>query len=185
MKLVRSLARWGIGASYALTLSAAPMNIEFSGLDTSGGTVRVSLTHPETKQSAWLIVGQRFFDCEVRAYNAKKQTLTLARGAETWEIVLATSSTRSAALTAEETERITRQVKNNLRQIAAAADQYFLEQGVTTVRLDQLVGPDKYIGELKVGDDEDYSKLKLEQSTTPVEWQVVTRRGVTVRWTRN
>ncbi|MGJ8648876.1 MAG: hypothetical protein ACSHX4_00830 [Opitutaceae bacterium] len=39
-------------------------------------------------------------------------------------------------------------VTNNLRQIASAADQYFLEEGKTSVTIEELVGPDKYIREL-------------------------------------
>ncbi|MDP4610323.1 MAG: hypothetical protein NWT02_03975 [Opitutales bacterium] len=39
-------------------------------------------------------------------------------------------------------------VTNNLRQISAAADQYFLEEGKTSVTIEELVGPDKYIREL-------------------------------------
>ena len=36
-------------------------------------------------------------------------------------------------------------IENNVRQIAAAVDQYALENGVSTVALDSLVGADKYI----------------------------------------
>ncbi|HEY4299799.1 MAG TPA: prepilin-type N-terminal cleavage/methylation domain-containing protein [Candidatus Didemnitutus sp.] len=36
-------------------------------------------------------------------------------------------------------------VLNNARQLAAAADQYFLETGVTTVASADLIGPTQYI----------------------------------------
>jgi type IV pilus assembly protein PilA len=36
-------------------------------------------------------------------------------------------------------------ISNNLRQLASAADQYFLENGVTTVTRAALVGADKYV----------------------------------------
>ncbi|HVU16874.1 MAG TPA: prepilin-type N-terminal cleavage/methylation domain-containing protein [Candidatus Didemnitutus sp.] len=36
-------------------------------------------------------------------------------------------------------------VLNNARQLAAAADQYFLETGVTTVASSDLIGPTQYI----------------------------------------
>jgi hypothetical protein len=39
-------------------------------------------------------------------------------------------------------------VLNNARQLAAASDQYFLEHGVTSVRLSDLVGPNAYIKSL-------------------------------------
>ena len=39
----------------------------------------------------------------------------------------------------------TKAITNNLRQLASAADQYFLENGVTTVSSTELVGTDKFI----------------------------------------
>lgn len=39
-------------------------------------------------------------------------------------------------------------ITNNLRQIASAADQYFLENGVETVALTALVGPTLYVKSL-------------------------------------
>ncbi|HVS52020.1 MAG TPA: pilus assembly protein, partial [Opitutaceae bacterium] len=39
-------------------------------------------------------------------------------------------------------------VLNNMRQIAAAADQYYLENGVTTVALTSLIGPANYVKSL-------------------------------------
>lgn len=36
-------------------------------------------------------------------------------------------------------------VLNNARQLSAAADQYFLENGVSTVAISNLVGSDKYV----------------------------------------
>lgn len=42
-----------------------------------------------------------------------------------------------------------RAVTNNLRQISSAADQYFLEKGKDEVRIEDLIGPNKYIGSLK------------------------------------
>jgi type IV pilus assembly protein PilA len=53
-------------------------------------------------------------------------------------------------------------VLNNLRQIAAAADQYYLENNVDTVDLDKLVGPDAFIRELKPVAGEDYGELVLK-----------------------
>ena len=36
-------------------------------------------------------------------------------------------------------------IVNNLRQLASAADQYFIEFGVTTIGTDKLVGADAYV----------------------------------------
>jgi type IV pilus assembly protein PilA len=52
------------------------------------------------------------------------------------------------AIPAFQKVRTTSQIKavtNNLRQIASAADQYFLENGVTTVGSSSLVGANNYI----------------------------------------
>jgi hypothetical protein len=43
---------------------------------------------------------------------------------------------------------IPRDVFNNIRQLSAASDQYFLENGVNVVEISNLVGPTNYIREL-------------------------------------
>jgi type IV pilus assembly protein PilA len=48
-------------------------------------------------------------------------------------------------------------VTNNLRQIASAADQYFIQNGVTTVPYTELVGADKFIKNISPIAGEDYS----------------------------
>ena len=47
-------------------------------------------------------------------------------------------------------------VLNNARQLAAAADQFFLENGVTTVGVSGLVGPTNYVKELNTVANETY-----------------------------
>lgn len=73
-------------------------------------------------------------------------------------------------------------ILNNLRQLAAAADQFFLEQGVDKVRLEQIVGPDKYIRKLSPVDGEDYSKLDLSQGVGT--WKITSASGITVTYER-
>jgi len=48
-------------------------------------------------------------------------------------------------------------ILNNLRQLASAADQYFLEHGVTVVSSDSLVGTDGYIKAVDQVADETYT----------------------------
>jgi type IV pilus assembly protein PilA len=50
----------------------------------------------------------------------------------------------------------TKAITNNLRQLASAADQYFLENGVTEVAQTELVGTDKYVKTLNAVADETY-----------------------------
>lgn len=73
-------------------------------------------------------------------------------------------------------------IMNNLRMLASAADQYFLENGVTDVSIDQLIGPNKYIKELPSVDGEDYSKLDLSLDTK--EWKIVSKSGIIVTYSR-
>jgi type IV pilus assembly protein PilA len=47
-------------------------------------------------------------------------------------------------------------ITNNLRQVGSAAQQYFLEEGVTSVALGDLVGPDKYINQIETVASETY-----------------------------
>ncbi len=56
-------------------------------------------------------------------------------------------------------------VMNNLRQLSAAADQYYLENGKDAATFDDLVGPQptKYIKRIAPVDGEDYRKLTFKQ----------------------
>lgn len=47
-------------------------------------------------------------------------------------------------------------VLNNVRQLASASSQYFLEYGVTSVSADKIVGVDKYVKNLEVLAKETY-----------------------------
>lgn len=78
------------------------------------------------------------------------------------------------AIPAFEKVRLASQEKailNNLRMLSAAADQYYLENGVTAAIYDDLVGPDKYIRELTPVCDEVYSAL-IFKSGTPLRLRV-------------
>ncbi len=47
-------------------------------------------------------------------------------------------------------------IMNNARQLAAAADQYFLECGVSTAAITSLVGPESYVKALSTVANESY-----------------------------
>jgi len=55
-------------------------------------------------------------------------------------------------------------VRENLRQLDVAAQQYYLEQGSDTAPYEALVGPEKYIKELKAVAGEDYSTVVFDSA---------------------
>jgi len=57
-------------------------------------------------------------------------------------------------------------VLNNLRQLAGASEQFFMETGKTTATYDDLVGPDRYISELTPVAGEDYRSLRFRPGAT-------------------
>lgn len=61
----------------------------------------------------------------------------------------------------------TKAITNNLRQLASAADQYFLEEGATTTTVaSDLVGSDKYIKSLDPVAGETYPTTVTSTQTT-------------------
>ena len=68
-------------------------------------------------------------------------------------------------------------VLNNLRQLSAAADQYYLENGKSEATLADLVGPDKYVKELHPVAGEDYSTLVFKQGE-PLSVQLADGRTI-------
>ncbi len=54
-------------------------------------------------------------------------------------------------------------IQNNLRQLGAAAEQYYLETGNTSATYDDLVGPDRFIRALKPVAGENYRSILFKQ----------------------
>ena len=63
-----------------------------------------------------------------------------------------------------------RAITNNLRQIASAAEQYMLEQGVSSVAESSLVGTasTSYIRPVAIVNGETYSGLTINATTTQI-----------------
>ena len=66
-------------------------------------------------------------------------------------------------------------VINNARQLSAASDQYFLENGVTTVARTSLVGSDKYVKNIQAVANETYPANYTQGITVSVEGVAGTR----------
>lgn len=56
-------------------------------------------------------------------------------------------------------------ITNNLRMLASAADQYFIETGKNSVQTNELIGPSAYIKEIVVVDDETYPSFITTSDT--------------------
>jgi type IV pilus assembly protein PilA len=83
-------------------------------------------------------------------------------------VVVTSGALAAMAIPAFQKVRATSQEKavfNNLRQLSAARDQYFLETGKAACTYDDLVGPEsgKYIRELKPVAGEDYTTLVFQE----------------------
>jgi type IV pilus assembly protein PilA len=59
-------------------------------------------------------------------------------------------------------------VLNNARQLSSAADQYFMESGVSTVTLSDLIGPTTYIKALNSVAKEEYPSVYTAAVTITV-----------------
>jgi cell division protein FtsB len=80
--------------------------------------------------------------------------------------------------------KIPAQVRNNLRILDAALQQYCLDHKVTECRFSDLVGEGKYVDapRQKIADGERYDGLRLALDES--EWRVTTRSGFTIVFVR-
>ena len=69
-------------------------------------------------------------------------------------------------------------VTNNMRQLAAAADQYFLEQGVSSAQLTSLIGSSAYVKALSTVANEAYP-LNFTQGTPVIVSGIAVARTLT------
>jgi hypothetical protein len=151
--------------SAAVRVAAAEERLEFAGVLVLPKQTTVRLVDKSSGVSAWIPLGQAFEGYVVTAYEAKEETVVLAKDGTTLRIRLDAGKVKEGG--PEPTPAVTpqqqRAILNHLRQIAAAADQYYLENGANHVTLAELVGPDKYIKEIVPVAGEDYSQIDLKQ----------------------
>ena len=167
----------------ASALFAAPAeDIEFSAVLVLPGKTSVRLALRSGGSAAWIPVGQSFEGYVISVYDAKGETVVLTEGGVTTRVHLNTAKIQEGkppldpAVVAQQKKAI----MNNLRQIGAAADQYYLEHGTNHATIADLVGEGKYIRELKSVDGEDYGQLTLTQGN--MSFSVTTAGGVTVAY---
>jgi hypothetical protein len=147
----------------AAIAGAAEPELRFTGVMGSGKEVRIALKNPTSDRSAWAAVGDTFEGYSVRRYEAASDTVVVAKGGAEFRLHLVDAKVQAGER--ELPPEVHKRILNNLRQLSAAADQFFLEHGVMRVTYDQLVGPgkDKYIRAIVPVDGEDYRSISFEQ----------------------
>ena len=153
-------ARWWLAVVFATAMQAAAPDIELTGVIGSGREVQVAL---KTKDSAprWVAVGKQFGGYMVDSYDAKDESVTLTKDGQRYRIALRKSKVAHGA--AEPPPEIKRAMLNNLRQLSAAADQFYLENGKKTAAFDELVGPLKYVKKIEPLAGENYRAIEFAQ----------------------
>lgn len=92
----------------------------------------------------------------------------------------AADSSPAQPATSSLTSKQVREIKANLRQLSAAANQYYLETGTLKTTYAELVGPTKYVKQLKPVVGEDYAAVQFEYGKPLV---VTTPKGEKVEYT--
>lgn len=156
-------------------LRAAEPEIEFAGIITAEGKTRIALMDKSKKTTTWVQPGDTFQGYTVARYEATEEAVYLKKGGQEKRLGLIASRTTEskpvvaeAAAPAAQASAIATSIRSNLRQLAAAARQYQLERGVTTVGYNDLVGPDRLVKELKPVAGENYTTLNFGPNVTAV-----------------
>lgn len=155
-----------VGLLLAMLTTLSAGEIELRGVNGQGSEAFLSLKNTKTSESSWVAIGGRFSGYTVKSYDPKKGVAQLERDGSSITVQLATSTiVEQPVLTEERREEIKKSVLNNLRQLSAAAEQYYLENGVAQTKYSQLVGKEltNYIKEITPADGEDYSRLEFKQ----------------------
>jgi len=159
---------------------AADLGIEFTGVLVTADKTQVALTILATGSTSWVTVGQKFSGCVVSEFDPKEEVVVLTKDGVPTRLRLKTATVQAKTVSPEQVQQIRKAVLNNIRQIAAAADQFYLENGKSQTTLAQIVGPTMYLKELHSVDGEDYNTLVLRQGAS---FTVTTASGVTVSYT--
>lgn len=163
----------------AVTAVAAEPEIELMGVTGNSREYQVALK-TKTGEPQWVAVGKQFAGYTVASYEAKEETAVLAKDGQQFRIKLRQSRIASGgAPAAELPPQVQRSILNNLRQLSAAADQYFLENGKSTATYDDLVGTTKYVKVMQIQAGENYRAIEFAQGKT---MRVTTSSGHSVSY---
>ena len=155
----------------------ADAGVEFAGVMGTGKEVRVALTNKASGTTQWVTVGGSYAGYTLTSYDPKTDIVIVTKDGQQFRLGL--KQGKVAKGDAKASPVVERAILNNLRQLAAAADQFYLENGKTMTTYDDLVGPTKYVKALTPVDGENYRALQFVQGRTFV---VTTSSGHTVSY---
>jgi hypothetical protein len=173
--------RWWMALIFAAaTLAAAEPELELIGVTGNGRDYQVALK-TKTGEPQWIAVGKQYGGYTVVRYDPKEEVAVLARNGQQFQVRLRQSKIAPGGPvpTAELPPPIKEGITRNLRMLAAAADQYYLENGRSTATYDDLVGPTRYVGALDIRAGENYRAVQFVQGRT---MQVTTSSGHNVNY---
>ena len=172
MKLLAALFFFAASVLHA----EEPLPFILSGVLRDGSVTRVALTASAGGESKWVNIGQQFQGYQIVSYDEKSTTLLVLKGDTKFQIALqdAKIALISTSLTPEARNRI----RNNLRQLWAAAQQHCLETGKTSATFNDLVGEGKLIKAIETINGEDYTALVVGADAKSIT--VSTSSGETV-----
>ena len=147
-----------------LPLTGAEAGVEFTGFFRDEKGLTFALRDKASGSSKLLLAGQEFSGYAVRSFDDKEGVLVVARDKVEYRLPLVRSNIKQVDLPpAEPPPEVKKKILNNLRQLSAAADQYFLENGVSQVNFDSLVGATKYVKRIIPVAGEKYQGMQFEQ----------------------
>ena len=158
-------------------VSGAEAGIEFTGWVKDDKGLLLALKSKAGGYSSWVTIGRDFDGYTVRAMDEVAETLEVTKDGVTFRLPLVRSKVKLADT--EPPPELKKLILNNLRQLAAAADQFFLENGVSRATYDDLVGPTKYVKKIVPQDGEDYQNLQFVQGKP---FQVTTSQGYVISY---
>ena len=146
--------------------------LEFTGVMIDGTRTRIGLVDSSTGTAGWVRVGGSFLGYTVSAYDPVKETVTLTRddrpplAIRLKDAILLLSPPPSPWAQPSNAQRAA--VAENLRQLAAAAAQFYSETGADAATLGDLVGPGKPLEQLESVAGESYTNIVMRRDTPGV-----------------
>jgi hypothetical protein len=151
----------------AVTRAAEPA-LELTGVMHVEERTQIALLDKTTGVTSWVSPGQAFRGYTFTAFNAEEKTAVLRKDGVETRVRLVDARVQHGEAAGKLSPKTAKAIFHNVRQIAAAADQYYLENGKLAATLEDIVGPNKNMKRLVNVAGEDYSRITLKQGTPVV-----------------